>query len=88
MACFSDAVYIIRRPRSHPAPSDIFEPAIVQVQLGHNLLEILVLTLEVNDFVGIGFANNVTRETLLAGFQKVFDPAVLQVGIKAFPVTY
>jgi hypothetical protein len=65
--------------------SDFFEPVIAQVQPGFRLLQVLVLTLEIDDFVAIGLANRITRETLLAGFQLILAPAVIQVGINALP---
>jgi hypothetical protein len=85
IASYSDALYISRRPRSHPAQSNFFVPVIAQVSFGHRLLVIRFLTIEINDFVSIGLANCINREPLLAGFQKVLAPAVIQVGINALP---
>jgi len=54
-------VNIIRRPRSHLAQSDFFEPVIPQVEVGYSLFEIFFFLLQAGDFIGIGFSDGVTR---------------------------
>jgi hypothetical protein len=87
MASFSDAVYIMHRPRSHPAHPDFLEPVIAQVQLGHRFPEILVLTPESDNFADVGLMNRIARETQLADFQKILAPALIQVGFNTTPAT-
>ena len=70
--------------QGHTLPSQtFFEPVIAQVTFSDSLLEILVLTLEINDLVGMGFPDSITRKPLLAGFQDILTPAVIQVGMDA-----
>jgi hypothetical protein len=48
------------------------------------LLQVLVLALEARYFIRIGFSHGIARQALLASFQKVLAPAVIQIGVDAF----
>ena len=70
----------------HTLPSQtFFEPVITQIQLSNSLLEVGVLFTKVHHLITVGFANNVTSQPFLTGFQKVFAPAVIQIAVDAFP---
>ena len=57
--------------QDHTLPSQtFFEPVIAQIQFGHRLLQIAVLTLETGDLIGVGFPGSIARQALLAGFQE------------------
>ena len=66
IASFSDAVRIIRRPRSHTAESDFFESVIARVQLGSSLLQFLILFLEARHLIGVRPTSGLACHSLLA----------------------
>jgi hypothetical protein len=57
-----------------------FEDAIAKRDLGHHLLEFPVLRAEVLDLITGGIANRVPRQLLLACFEEVLAPPVVEVG--------
>ena len=59
----------------------------MQVQLSDGLLQITVLALDIPDFAGIGFACGITRQALLARFQEILAPAIVEIGVDAFVAT-
>ena len=52
--------------------------------LGKQDLELLVFFLEFSDFRAVGFTEGIAQEPFLSGFQEVFAPVVVEVGIDAF----
>ena len=56
-----------------------FEHSVLERDLGDNFFELPVLASQVFDFVTGGFSNRVARELVLARFEKVFAPAVVEV---------
>src|SRR3954469_15606975 len=61
-----------------------FEQAVLQRDLGQGFLELTRLGTQPLDLITGGFANRVTRESLLPGLQKLLRPAVIQVLVDAF----
>ncbi len=57
-----------------------FEHAIFERDLGDDFLELSVLGPQFLDFVAGGFAHGVSRELLLARFEEVLAPAIIEVG--------
>src|SRR5215210_2674554 len=82
ISAFSDAAYLMRRP-PHPR-SCFFEQAVLEGQIGHDLLQGAGLATEILDLVGGGGSRRVADEPLLAGFQELLGPAVVHGGGDAF----
>ncbi len=56
-----------------------FENTVVERDLGNDLLQLAVLGPEILDFIARRFTNRVACQLLLAGFEEVLAPAVIQV---------
>ncbi|MBJ17858.1 MAG: hypothetical protein CL933_00405 [Deltaproteobacteria bacterium] len=56
-----------------------FEDAIAKRDLGHNLLQLSVLRVQVRDLIAGGLANRIPRELFLAAFEEILAPAVVKV---------
>jgi len=56
-----------------------FEHTIFERDLGNDFLELPVLSPQILDFVAGGFAHGVSRELLLARFEEVLTPAIVEV---------
>jgi hypothetical protein len=79
ISIFSDAVRLTRRPPRHD-PSGFFKDAIAKRDLGHHLLEISTLRAQVLDLIAGGFANGVSCQLLLARFEGIFAPPIVEIG--------
>jgi hypothetical protein len=64
-----------------------FEHAVAERDLGHDFLELPILRAQSLHFVAGRFANGVTSQLLLARFEKVLAPAVVEVRGDAFTTT-
>jgi hypothetical protein len=74
--------------QGHTLPSQtFFEPVVAQVKLGHSLLQIFVLAFEACHHVSIGFPYGISGQTLLACFQEVLAPTIIETGVDAFLAT-
>ena len=76
ISSFSDAGYLIRR-RPH-ARSCFFEQPQLQRLFGDNLLQITGLAAQLLDFVVGGGTRRVTGQPLLAGFEELLRPVVIE----------
>ena len=76
IASFSDAGYLMRR-RPHPR-SCSFEKPQFQRLFGHHLFQIASFTSQVFDFGGRRRTCGITGKALLAGFEELSRPAVIQ----------
>ena len=56
-----------------------FEHPILEGELGHHLLQLTVFRAQLLDFVAGGFPSRIPGQLLLAGFQEVLAPAVVEV---------
>jgi hypothetical protein len=61
------------------------EYAILEHRLGHDLLQPVVLTPQVLDFGGGRLPGRVAQEPLLAGFEKLLAPPVVEIRRQALP---
>ena len=71
------------RPPRHD-PSDFFEHAVRKRDLGDNFLEVPIRGAQPLHFLASRFANGVAGQLLLAGFEGVLAPAVIEVRRDAF----
>jgi len=62
-----------------------FEQAVVQRQLGHDLLEGQSLTAQALDFIGCRLAGGIARQALLARLQELLRPAIIEVLVDPLP---
>ena len=61
-----------------------FEHAVLEHHLGDDFFEFSVLASQIFDFVTGRFSDGVAGQLLLARFEKVLAPAVVEVGRDAF----
>ena len=76
-----DISFLVAPIRDHA----FFEQAVLQRQLGDQLLHVTHLALQILDLARGRLAPGVTRQTLLARFQEFLRPAVVQAFGNAFP---
>src|SRR5882672_4771158 len=83
ISVFSDAVYLMPR-LPHPR-SCFFKQAVLQGEIGHDLLQGGGLTTKVLHLAGRCGPRRVARQPTLAGLQELLGPAVVHRGGDAFP---
>src|SRR3712207_1763290 len=77
ISSFSEAGYLMPRP---PQPrSCFFEQPVLQGEVRYDLLQRAGLSAQGPDLIGGRLPSGVPRQALLAGFQKLLGPAVVQV---------
>src|ERR687893_1881402 len=77
ISSFSAAGYLMPRP---PQPrSCFFEQSVLQHELGNHLLQRAGLPAQIVDLLRGSGPRRVTGQALIAGFQKLLRPAVIQV---------
>jgi hypothetical protein len=50
-------------------------------------VEVFVFLLQTHHFITVGFTDGIPGQTLLAGFQEILAPAVIQIAVDAFAAT-
>ena len=83
VSSFSDAVYLIYRPRHRRAR--FFEQPVLQHHLGEQLFELYRPDAQRLDFIRGGLALRITGQSLLAGLQKLLRPTIVQVLVDLLP---
>src|SRR5262249_21583296 len=78
ISAFSDAGYLMPRP-PHPR-SCFFEQAVLQGEVGHNLLQGSSATTEILHLAGGRGTRRVARQPALAGLEELLGPAIVHRG--------
>src|SRR5208337_5031211 len=82
ISSFSAAAYLMYRT-PHP-PARFFEQAVLQHQLGQQLLELVSLHPQPLNFIAGRFTRGIAGQPLLARLQEVLGPAIVEVLIDPF----
>ena len=61
-----------------------FEHTVLERDFGNDLLQLSVLRAQVRDLIAGGFANRIPGALLLASFEEVLAPAVVEIRGDAF----
>jgi len=73
-----------RTPRLVRGAGGRCQHAVLQRQLSHHRLELLVLAAQRVNFVAVGFPFSIANQSLLARFQKFLAPLILHVQVDTF----
>jgi hypothetical protein len=72
-------------PKGLPNQVSFFKYPVFQSKFRNQLLELIIFPFQVSHFFAVSFSCGIAGQALLASFEKLLAPAVVQIAVDPFP---